>query len=68
MSDLIIKHRDLDMLKIASIKANANSLLEQMKEFDWLKINMEQAQRLDSIETQLNNLVHEIVNQPKYGG
>ena len=47
---------------IASIKTEANSLLEQLKEYDFLYITPEQSKRLNNIEVLMHSLLNDIAN------
>jgi hypothetical protein len=51
---------DIDMLTIASIKANAVSLLGQLADYSHLTISPAQAKALDNIEEEFHQLVKEI--------
>lgn len=48
------------MLSIASIQANAKSLLAQLQEYDFLTVNDEQAHKLSILELDFHALVQEI--------
>jgi hypothetical protein len=53
---------DIDLLMIASIKNCANSLLEQLKEYDFLYITPEQSKELNNIEILMHSLLNDITN------
>lgn len=51
---------DINLLVIASIKANAHSLLGQLADYSFLTISPEQAEELNNIEQKFHSLVQEI--------
>ena len=65
MDEVLIKNperaiRDLEMLTIASIEANARSLLGQLNDYSFLTISPEQSAELKNIEYKFHKLVKEI--------
>jgi len=56
---------DMDLLAITSIQANAHSLMEQLKDYDFLIVTSEQSQRLSKIEKQFHELVQDITNRTR---
>lgn len=51
---------DLDLITIASIHANARSLLEQLADYSFLTITPEQSKHLMKIEKEFHDLRAEI--------
>lgn len=53
---------DIDLLNIVSIQANAESLLAQLKDYEFLKITEEQSRALNNLEVKFNWLVKDITH------
>lgn len=67
MRDTISKTQatDSDLANILSIKHNADYLLEQLKDFDFIHITKEESEKINNIDIKFNSLVAKIGTRPE---